>query len=224
MGKLLSCLKLASPLQLRLLLPAIAVSFLSLSCFSLSVKNMFINTTASLVAGASIFSLRPAKLAGRRLPGPSCRARTASHGFRTYCMKTWNPFTNTRYEALSYLPPLTEESIAKEIEFIMSKGWVPCLEFDEAGRIHRSNSQMPGYYDGRYWTLWKLPMFGCTDASQVLREAEECRKEYPDAYIRLIAFDSSRQCQCMSFVIHKPSSSPPAAAAAPTARTEASLA
>jgi ribulose-bisphosphate carboxylase small chain len=61
-------------------------------------------------------------------------------------------------------------------------------------------------------------MFGCTDAAQVLQEVSECRREYP-AYIRLrpapIAFDSSRpgsrQCQCMSFVIHKPSGAPAAA-------------
>ncbi|CAN6243067.1 unnamed protein product [Urochloa humidicola] len=103
--------------------------------------------------------------------------------------QTWNPFTNRRYEALSYLPPLTAESIAKEVDFILAKGWVPCLEFDKAGEIHRSNSRMPGYYDGRYWTLWKLPMFGCAGAEEVLRELDACRREYPDAYIRLIAFD-----------------------------------
>ncbi|KAL6888675.1 hypothetical protein ACP4OV_009701 [Aristida adscensionis] len=184
---------------------------------------MLVNTTAIFAAGAGIAGLRrpepPAKVGRRRLPGGSCRARTASSGIRTYCMKTWKPFTNTRYEALSYLPPLTEESVAKEVDFILSKGWVPCLEFDKAsGRFTGATAGC------RYWTLWKLPMFGCTDAAQVLREAAECRREYPDAYIRLIAFDSSRQCQCMSFVIHKPppssssSSSSPSSAAAPAAQ------
>ncbi|GJM90222.1 hypothetical protein PR202_ga06480 [Eleusine coracana subsp. coracana] len=178
---------------------------------------MLINTTTTnLVAGHGVRPEPPAKLFRRRLPGSSYRAGAASNNFRTHCMKTWNPFTNTRYEALSYLPPLTEESIAKEVDFILSKGWVPCLEFDKAGQIHRSNCRMPGYYDGRYWTLWKLPMFGCGDdaAQEVLREADECRREYPDAYIRLIAFDSSRQCQCMSFVIHKPSSNSPVSVSA----------
>lgn len=46
-------------------------------------------------------------------------------------------------------------------------------------------------------------MFGCTDAAEVLGELDECRREYPDANIRLTAFDSSRQCQRMSFVIQK---------------------
>ncbi|TVU33439.1 hypothetical protein EJB05_25256, partial [Eragrostis curvula] len=104
--------------------------FCLLALWPICVTNMVINTTGSLVAGPGLRLKPPAKLSGRRLPGSSCRARTASNGFRTYCMKTRNPFTNTRYEALSYLPPLTEESIAKEVEFIMSKGWVPCLEFD----------------------------------------------------------------------------------------------
>uniref|UniRef100_A0A1D1XVC8 Ribulose bisphosphate carboxylase small chain, chloroplastic n=1 Tax=Anthurium amnicola TaxID=1678845 RepID=A0A1D1XVC8_9ARAE len=74
----------------------------------------------------------------------------------------------------------------------------------KVGQVHRTNSRMPGYYDGRYWTLWKLPMFGCTDSSQVLSEIGECKAAYPNAYIRLLAFDNKRQCQCMSFVIQKP--------------------
>ncbi|XP_010526348.1 PREDICTED: ribulose bisphosphate carboxylase small chain-like isoform X2 [Tarenaya hassleriana] len=72
------------------------------------------------------------------------------------------------------------------------------------GRIERENSRRPGYYDGRYWTLWKLPMFGCSDSGQVMREIEECRGAYPNAYIRCMAFDSSKQTQCISFLIHKP--------------------
>ncbi|EEF31347.1 ribulose-bisphosphate carboxylase, putative [Ricinus communis] len=72
------------------------------------------------------------------------------------------------------------------------------------GYVHRENSRMPGYYDGRYWTLWKLPMFGCNDSSQVLNEINECKKAYPNAYIRCLAFDNTRQAQCMSFVIQNP--------------------
>lgn len=72
------------------------------------------------------------------------------------------------------------------------------------GSIRRENSRMPGYYDGRYWTLWKLPMFGCNDASQVLREIQDCKKTYPNAYIRCLGFDNKQQVQCMAFVIQKP--------------------
>ncbi|KAK4270003.1 hypothetical protein QN277_023092 [Acacia crassicarpa] len=130
--------------------------------------------------------------------------KTVSNGFKVHCMKTWNPINNKKFETLSYLPPLSDESVAKEIDYMLKKGWIPCLEFDEVGCVRRENSQMPGYYDGRYWTLWKLPMFGCTDPSQVLNEIHECKKAYPNAYIRCLAFDNKRHMQAMAFVIHRP--------------------
>ena len=40
--------------------------------------------------------------------------------------------------------------------------------------------------------MYKLPMFGCTDPSQVLNEISNCTKSFPDAYIRLVAFDQVR--------------------------------
>ncbi|KAL8102926.1 hypothetical protein AgCh_027453 [Apium graveolens] len=91
-------------------------------------------------------------------------------------VQTWNPIDNKKFETLSYLPPLTDDSIAREIDYMMKKGWIPCLEFDALGYVYRENSRIPNYYDGRYWTMWKLPMFGCTDASQVLHEIAECKK------------------------------------------------
>ncbi|KAL5977755.1 hypothetical protein ACLOJK_036763 [Asimina triloba] len=130
--------------------------------------------------------------------------KSASTFSKIYCMKTWNPMNNGKFETLSYLPPLSDDSIAKEIDYIIANGWIPCLEFDEVGHIHRTNSRIPGYYDGRYWTLWKLPMFGCTDAAQVLNEIRECKATYPNAYVRCLAFDNKHQVQCMAFVIQKP--------------------
>lgn len=158
------------------------------------------------VAGSAYIRLR-SDASGKLFPEMgqiAWRARTVSNGSRVHCMKTWNPFNNKKFETFSYLPPLSEESIAKEVDYMISKGWIPCLEFDEVGEIRRTNSQMPGYYDGRYWTLWKLPMFGCTDSAQILQEIDECKKTYPNAYIRLLSFDNKRKCQCMSFVIQKP--------------------
>lgn len=62
------------------------------------------------------------------------------------------------------------------------------------------------YYDNRYWTMWKLPMFGCSDPSQVIKEVRACVKAFPDCYIRLVAFDSISQCQTASFLVHRPAS------------------
>ena len=39
----------------------------------------------------------------------------------------------------------------------------------------------------RYWSMYKLPMFGCNDASQVLTEIQNATKTFPTAYIRFAA-------------------------------------
>ena len=52
--------------------------------------------------------------------------------------------------------------------------------------------------------MWKLPMFGCSDPSQVLREVSACQVAFPRAYIRLVAFDNVKQVQCMGFLVQRP--------------------
>ena len=129
----------------------------------------------------------------------------ASNGGRVQCMQVWPPYGKKKYETLSYLPDLSEEQLLSEIEYLLKNGWVPCLEFEtERGFVYRENNKSPGYYDGRYWTMWKLPMFGCTDATQVLAEVGEAKKAYPEAWIRIIGFDNVRQVQCISFIAYKP--------------------
>ncbi|KAL2479082.1 Ribulose bisphosphate carboxylase small chain 3B [Forsythia ovata] len=129
----------------------------------------------------------------------------ASNGGRVSCMKVWPPLGLKKYETLSYLPNLTREQLLKEVDYLLRSKWIPCLEFElEHGFIHRTNNRSPGYYDGRYWVMWKLPMFGCTDAVQVLNELDECIKEYPSAFVRIIGFDNTRQVQCISFIAYKP--------------------
>ena len=126
-------------------------------------------------------------------------------------MKVWNPIDNKKFETFSYLPLMTDAQIAKQVQMVIAKGLSPCLEFasEETSFVSNDNTvrftgTAAGYYDNRYWTMWKLPMFGCTDASQVLNEVNECKKAYPDCYVRLAAFDSVKQVQVMSFVVQKP--------------------
>ncbi|OIW12223.1 hypothetical protein TanjilG_06012 [Lupinus angustifolius] len=131
----------------------------------------------------------------------------SNNGGRVQCMKVWPPIGLKKFETLSYLPPLTTESLAKEVDYLIRNGWVPCLEFElEHGFVYREHNKSPGYYDGRYWTMWKLPMFGCTDSAQVLKELEEAKTEYPNSFIRIIGFDNKRQVQCVSFIAYKPPS------------------
>ncbi|GAU37370.1 hypothetical protein TSUD_277440 [Trifolium subterraneum] len=128
-----------------------------------------------------------------------------SNGSRVHCMQVWPPVGKKKFETLSYLPPLTEDQLLKEVEYLLRKGWIPCVEFElEKGFVYREHNKSPGYYDGRYWTMWRLPLFGSTDAAQVLKEVNDCKEEYPEAFIRIIGFDNVRQVQCISFIAHTP--------------------
>ena len=155
-----------------------------------------------------------------------------SNGGKVSCMQVWPPEGLKKFETLSYLPPLSVEALAKEVEYLLRNGWVPCIEFskvqkqkktmkrksfffqvgawfifvccEQEGFVYRQYHASPGYYDGRYWTMWKLPMFGCTDAAQVIAEVEEAKKAYPNYFVRIIGFDNKRQVQCISFIAYKP--------------------
>jgi ribulose-bisphosphate carboxylase small chain len=100
-----------------------------------------------------------------------------------------------RYETFSYLPPLTDSQVIKQLEYTLSQGYFPCVEFNE-------NSNAETYF----WTMWKLPLFNATSPQEVLAEVQQCRSEYPGCYIRVVAFDNIKQCQVMSFIVHKPNS------------------
>ena len=127
-----------------------------------------------------------------------------SNGGRIRCMQVWPIEGIKKFETLSYLPPLTVEDLLKQIEYLLRSKWVPCLEFSKVGFVYRENHRSPGYYDGRYWTMWKLPKFGCTDDTKLLKELEEAKKPYPDAFVRIIGFDNVRQVQLISFIAYKP--------------------
>ncbi|GAB5430607.1 MAG: hypothetical protein Devi2KO_40660 [Devosia indica] len=60
------------------------------------------------------------------------------------------------------------------------------------------------YNDNKYWTMWKLPMFGCTDPSQVQVEIDNCIRTFPNAFLRIVGFDSIRQVQVAGFLVHRP--------------------
>jgi ribulose-bisphosphate carboxylase small chain len=98
-----------------------------------------------------------------------------------------------RYETLSYLPPLTDQQIAKQIEYMLDQGFIPAVEFEE--------NPNPGDH---HWTLWKLPLFNAQSPQDVLTEVRECRQEYSNSYIRVVGFDNIKQCQTVSFIVYKP--------------------
>ena len=54
-----------------------------------------------------------------------------------------------------------------------------------------------GYYDNRYWVMWKLPMYGCTNPEEVLQEVRSCTRSFPSAS-SVAGFDNIKQVQCSS--------------------------
>ena len=100
-----------------------------------------------------------------------------------------------RYETLSYLPPLTDAQIAKQVQYILDQGYIPAVEFSEGSEPEQ-----------HYWTLWKLPLFKARTVQEVMAEVDACRSDYRSSYIRVVGFDNVKQCQVLSFIIHKPNS------------------
>jgi ribulose-bisphosphate carboxylase small chain len=98
-----------------------------------------------------------------------------------------------RFETMSYLPPLSDAQIAKQIQYILDKGYIPGVEFSEDSDPTQ-----------HYWTLWKLPLFHASTTNEVLTEIKACRAEYSNSYIRVMGFDNIKQCQVLSFIVHKP--------------------
>jgi ribulose-bisphosphate carboxylase small chain len=95
----------------------------------------------------------------------------------------------------SFLPDLTDEQIAKQVDYALGQGWAVSIEYTDDP--HPRNT---------YWEMWGMPMFDLKDAAGVVAEIRECRKAHPDDYIKLNAFDSTRGFETMrlSFMVHRP--------------------
>ena len=95
----------------------------------------------------------------------------------------------------SFLPDLTDEQIARQVQYAIEKGWAVNIEFTDDP--HPRNT---------YWDLWGLPMFDIKDAAAVLTELTACRKVYGERYIRISAFDSTHGWESirMSFIVNRP--------------------
>jgi ribulose-bisphosphate carboxylase small chain len=95
----------------------------------------------------------------------------------------------------SFLPDLTDEQIAKQVEYALAQDWAVSVEYTDDP--HPRNT---------YWEMWGMPMFDLKDAAGVLQEVRACRKANPDCYIKLNGFDSTRgfETMRMSFMVHRP--------------------
>jgi ribulose-bisphosphate carboxylase small chain len=99
----------------------------------------------------------------------------------------------------SFLPDLSDEQIARQIEYCLDKGWAVSVEYTDDP--HPRNT---------YWEMFGTPMFDIRDAAGVMTEVNACRKTFPNHYIKLNAFDPTRGRESLrlSFIIGRPAAEP----------------
>ncbi|CAN7404283.1 ribulose bisphosphate carboxylase small subunit [Trinickia sp. LjRoot230] len=99
----------------------------------------------------------------------------------------------------SFLPDLTDEEIGLQIDYALRQGWACSVEFTDDP--HPRNT---------YWEMWGLPMFDLRDQAGVMQEVRACRTTYPNHYIKVNAFDSTRTFETMrmSFIVNRPAEEP----------------
>lgn len=110
-----------------------------------------------------------------------------------------NPTGRLTQGQFSFLPDLTDAEITLQIEYGLKKGYAWSVEYTDDP--HPRNT---------YWDMFGMPMFDLQDAAGVLMEVQECRKAFPNHYIRLMAFDSTRGFEsiAMSFIVNRPKVEP----------------
>jgi ribulose-bisphosphate carboxylase small chain len=100
----------------------------------------------------------------------------------------------------SYMPDLTDDQIAAQVQYCIDKGWAVNIEYTDDP--HPRNT---------YWEMWGIPMFDVRDAAGVMFELAECRKRHAGSnYIRMSAFDSTHGWESLriSFITDRPANEP----------------
>jgi ribulose-bisphosphate carboxylase small chain len=101
--------------------------------------------------------------------------------------------------AFSFLPDLTDDQILSQVKYCISKGWAISIEWTDDP--HPRNN---------YWELWGLPLFDIKDPAAVMYELTECRKLNSSGYIKIQAFDATRNIEScvLAFIVNRPSNEP----------------
>ena len=99
----------------------------------------------------------------------------------------------------SYLPDLTDQQIVAQVQYCLDNGWPVSVEYTDDP--HPRNL---------YWDLFGMPMFDANDPAAVMYEINECRKVFPNHYIRVNGYDRShgRATTVLSFIVNRPQDEP----------------
>jgi ribulose-bisphosphate carboxylase small chain len=110
-----------------------------------------------------------------------------------------NPNKIVTQGQFSFLPPLTDAQITAQIKYALGKGWALSVEYTDDP--HPRNT---------YWEMFGAPMFDLKDPAGILMEVNNCRKSFPNHYIRVMAFSSVRgvESPTMSYIVNRPENEP----------------
>ncbi|MFA9460723.1 ribulose bisphosphate carboxylase small subunit [Thiohalorhabdus methylotrophus] len=100
--------------------------------------------------------------------------------------------TKQTMETFGFLASFSWEQVYDQIDYLLAQGWAPAIEHEH-----------PQDAFERYWTMWKLPMFGVQDLETVVQELEACHRAYPDHHVRLVGFDDYTQSLGTAFVVYE---------------------
>jgi ribulose-bisphosphate carboxylase small chain len=112
---------------------------------------------------------------------------------------TNNPNNRVTQGQFSFLPDLTDKQITAQIKYALNNGWAVSVEYTDDP--HPRNT---------YWEMFGMPMFDLKDPAGILMEINNCRKTFPNHYIRVMAFDSTRGVESpkMSYIVNRPKNEP----------------
>jgi ribulose-bisphosphate carboxylase small chain len=107
------------------------------------------------------------------------------------------PSTSNRITqgTFSFLPDLTDQQIATQVQYCLDNRWAVSIEFTDDP--HPRNT---------YWEMWEAPMFDLGSVGPFMSELKACRAAMPSSYVRVAAFDSTKGWESLraSFLVQRP--------------------
>jgi len=104
-----------------------------------------------------------------------------------------------RQGTFSHIPDLTDDEIKAQIQYGIDNGWSISIEYTDDP--HPRNV---------YWEMWGLPMFDISDPAAAMTEVKDCRKAFPNHYIKVAAYNANytKQTTALSFIVNRPKTEP----------------
>ena len=106
-----------------------------------------------------------------------------------------------RFETFAYLPPFSPQQAEAQVEYLLSKGCIPQIEYHE-------NPTTADFF----WDIWPLPHSRVDtetgrvkiSAAQVAAQIEACARRNPFAYVAVAGYHPGTRQTLLRFVARGP--------------------